>query len=304
MPQKHDKYHYIYKTTNKVTGKFYIGLHSTNNLNDGYMGSGKRLKYSLNKYGCENHVVEILEFSDSRDELCEREKEIITEDLLSLSLCMNLALGGGRGFDYINKRSEIQQKAQLASIISQKELRKDPAWVRKKYENTSKGQLKSYENGRKRLQPLDWTGRKHSEEAKLKMSNSRQGTMMGEKNSQFNTMWIYSEELEINKKINKKDKIPTGWKKGNVQNFNKYFDKIEMKKEAVHKRMLEKEKRINLNKKEAKRLISLFDVGVYMSLRSFALSDHYDKSFKSLSVFFRKYLPGYAARFGRPRKLM
>jgi len=33
---------------------YYIGLYSTSNLDDGYMGSGKRIRYSLNKYGIDN----------------------------------------------------------------------------------------------------------------------------------------------------------------------------------------------------------------------------------------------------------
>ena len=66
MARKEKTYHFIYKTTNLLNGKYYIGMHSTFNLEDGYMGSGKRLKRSLNKYGKENHKVEILEFVDNR----------------------------------------------------------------------------------------------------------------------------------------------------------------------------------------------------------------------------------------------
>jgi len=33
--------HIIYQITNKVNNKIYIGLHSTKDINDGYMGSGK-----------------------------------------------------------------------------------------------------------------------------------------------------------------------------------------------------------------------------------------------------------------------
>ncbi|MFA9263238.1 MAG: hypothetical protein ACEQSB_08035, partial [Undibacterium sp.] len=65
---KQKKYHYIYKTTCKITNKFYVGMHSTDNLEDGYLGSGKILGYSRKKHGDENHVREILEYLPSRVE--------------------------------------------------------------------------------------------------------------------------------------------------------------------------------------------------------------------------------------------
>jgi hypothetical protein len=43
--------HYIiYKTTNNINGKYYIGQHITDNLDDGYIGSGRRLKIARKKY--------------------------------------------------------------------------------------------------------------------------------------------------------------------------------------------------------------------------------------------------------------
>ena len=106
------KYHYIYKITNKLNGKFYIGMHSTDNLDDGYFGSGKIINYSVNKHGIENHRVEILEFLDSREELKKREAEIVNEELLSDPLCMNSKFGGEGGWDHINIGSgEYQAKA-------------------------------------------------------------------------------------------------------------------------------------------------------------------------------------------------
>ena len=44
MPRRSKTYHYIYRTTCLVTGKFYVGMHSTDNLDDGYLGPGKILR--------------------------------------------------------------------------------------------------------------------------------------------------------------------------------------------------------------------------------------------------------------------
>lgn len=94
MPRKEKCLHYIYKTTCIITNKWYIGMHSSDNINDGYLGSGKILKRSLNKHGKDNHKIEILEFCKTRELLFKKEKEIITSDLLKESLCMNLKIGG------------------------------------------------------------------------------------------------------------------------------------------------------------------------------------------------------------------
>jgi len=71
--RKQKKFHYIYKIT-RNDGKYYIGLHSTDNIDDGYFGSGKRLRYSIRKHGKEAHTKEIIEFLPSREEL-KNEKE-------------------------------------------------------------------------------------------------------------------------------------------------------------------------------------------------------------------------------------
>jgi hypothetical protein len=88
------KFHFIYKTTCVTTGKWYIGMHSTDDLEDGYLGSGQRLRRSVVKYGSENHKAEIVEFHLSRSVLTEREKEIVNSDLIKDPMCMNLMIGG------------------------------------------------------------------------------------------------------------------------------------------------------------------------------------------------------------------
>lgn len=88
------KFHVIYKTTCVETGKYYIGMHSTDDINDGYLGSGSILSRSVKKYGREKHVYEILEFLPDRKSLGLREEEIITDELRSDPRCMNIRNGG------------------------------------------------------------------------------------------------------------------------------------------------------------------------------------------------------------------
>lgn len=71
------KYHIIYKTTNLINGKIYVGMHSTDNLNDGYLGSGWILKQAIKKYGKENFKREVLLVLSNRKEAREVEALLV-----------------------------------------------------------------------------------------------------------------------------------------------------------------------------------------------------------------------------------
>ena len=105
------QYHYFYKITNNINGHFYYGVHNTNNLDDGYMGSGKRLHYAYNKYGIENFTKEILKFFESTKEAFEYESKIVNEELINNPNCYNIKLGGYSFTDGLvvvkNKNGEI-----------------------------------------------------------------------------------------------------------------------------------------------------------------------------------------------------
>lgn len=88
------KYHYFYKITNNINNHFYYGVHNTDDLDDGYMGSGKRLHLAYKKYGIENFTKEILKFFDSSNEAFEYESEIVNEELVKNDDCYNIQIGG------------------------------------------------------------------------------------------------------------------------------------------------------------------------------------------------------------------
>lgn len=95
------EYHYFYKITNLLNNHFYYGIHSTDNLEDGYMGSGTRLHYAYKKYGIENFKKEILKFFNTREECSNYEVEMVTEELIRKDECYNIIMGGDT-FNYTN----------------------------------------------------------------------------------------------------------------------------------------------------------------------------------------------------------
>ena len=98
MARKEKKYHYIYKITCLRNERYYIGMHSTDNLEDGYMGGGKRIKNSVKKHGKDAHRKEILEFFENREDLRNREIQLVNEELLNDPMCINLNKGGDGGW--------------------------------------------------------------------------------------------------------------------------------------------------------------------------------------------------------------
>jgi hypothetical protein len=230
MVRKEKKYHFIYKTTNILSGKYYIGMHSTDDLDDGYLGSGTRLRYSINKHGKENFIREILEFCKTREELKNREGEIVNLNEIAKIDCINLKVGGFGGFsseehkikyftegvkngrlktnEFLknkfgdNFQSEIGKNFRI-SLENDKTLKDD--WILK----TKIGFLNAgFSEG-------TFKNKKHSEETKKLMSESSKGNGVGESNSQFGTCWITKDGT--NKKI-KKEGLETyqldGWVKG------------------------------------------------------------------------------------------
>lgn len=210
MARKEKTIHYIYKTICNITGRYYVGMHSTNNLDDGYMGSGKRLRYSIRKHGVDNHTKEIVEYLLTREALIIREIEIVTNELIAEPMCMNLVIGGQGGFISLEG---VKKGGMISGNLHKERLINDIEYLEKHKINASNNLKKLIENGK--VKPFNWSGHSHTEESKLLMSNSSKGMGTGNKNSQYGTCWITKND--INKKI-KKEELETylneEWVKG------------------------------------------------------------------------------------------
>ena len=203
-------YNYFYRILNLTNGKFYYGIHKTNNIDDGYMGSGTYLKRSIKKYGIDNFKKEIICYFSTYKEVLNYESEIVTEELINNENCYNIRLGGLGGFEHISKEIRQNNIRKMLSIL----------WSNDEYMKNHK--IKS-SNRMKRLHSEGkikydtFSNKKHKEETieKMKLTHQLNGDSKGEKNSQYGTCWINKEKE--NKKIKKEELniwLEKGWIKG------------------------------------------------------------------------------------------
>lgn len=215
------KFHYIYKITRVDNGRYYIGMHSTDNLEDGYFGSGKLITASVKKHGREKHTKEILEYCESRESLKAREKELVNHLLLEDKMCMNLTLGGGCGWEIVNLKKQNLYGTNGANFAKTgvnhpgnpklADLLKDRGDYQLWRDRISSGVKKTIaENG------FWWSGRQHTAEAKSKMSDIYAASQhqSGSKNSQYGMIWIHNSSLQQCRKIKENEALPSGWVKG------------------------------------------------------------------------------------------
>lgn len=196
-------YYTIYKVTNKINGKIYIGMHKTNNLDDGYMGSGKYLNFAMNKHGIENFEKEILHVFDNKKDMHKKEVEIVNEEFVAENNTYNLKIGGFGGWDYANENHNNKNNHRKTGNYGFKIRPEYTIEFRKKISNGCKGNT-------------NFKDKQHTKEtiSKMKEIFKKNKHQQGNKNSQYGSMWITNGK--INKKLPKDNLIPQGWKKGRV----------------------------------------------------------------------------------------
>lgn len=177
-------YHFVYKTTNLINGRYYHGKHSTSKLEDGYLGSGFILKSAIEKYGKENFKREILALFESEEAAFEYEKQLVNPaDPMSYNL-----VSGGYGFEVGHQRSDdvVAKAAAATSLANRNRVWADAS--RQKLSKSHSGKTLSEEHKKKignanKDTPLSEEhkkkignanrGKKRSEEARKRLSESR-----------------------------------------------------------------------------------------------------------------------------------
>lgn len=163
--------YYIYRITNLINGKTYIGQHKYKDLNDSYMGSGILLHKAYKKYGIENFKKEILysniQYKETVDDM---ERFAIAKERAVGKAEYNIADGGQSGInEEIKKKISKTKQGHLVS----KE-------TRKKISEANKGKCLSEETRKKisearNMQVAPMKGKHHSEETRKRISESNKG---------------------------------------------------------------------------------------------------------------------------------
>lgn len=120
MQESNEKKHnYFYKTTNLINGKYYYGIHSTNKLNDGYIGSGRVFISAVKKYGKENFKKEIIADYPTRKEASDHEKLVVTPELIELDECYNFKSGGENGIVFSTEHRQKMRNSHIGNKHSE-----------------------------------------------------------------------------------------------------------------------------------------------------------------------------------------
>lgn len=114
--------YYIYRITNLVNGKIYIGRRQTNKepVTDSYMGSGTALHKAFEKYGLHNFKKDVVHICSTFEELCKTEAEIVNDEFIHRKDTYNLVEGGAFGGQTGKSASEDTRKKRSMTMIGRK----------------------------------------------------------------------------------------------------------------------------------------------------------------------------------------
>jgi DNA-binding MarR family transcriptional regulator len=155
-------FHFIYKTYSS-SGLYYYGRHTTDNLNDGYFGSGKWIRSIKDKSNLKRDIVF---FCETQQELLKKEEEYISK-YINDPKCMNFN-EKSVGFSSINNPNKLLKGSK---ILSDRVRGEKNGMYGKKHTEEFKEHLRKMNSGKNG----NFYGKKHTEEAKQKIRQKKIG---------------------------------------------------------------------------------------------------------------------------------
>ena len=262
-------YGYIYKTTNLVNGKIYIGKKESPVFDVNYWGSGKYFKQAFKKYGAQNFSREILEWADTLEDLNRKEQKwIALYHLPDLKIGYNISAGGDGGNTWLtysdsqklernNKRNQTLSHNKTSSkgkiVVNNQEINRlilPEELSRYLNEGWQKGSI--------------YKGRKPSKETLEKLSISHKGKISGTKGK----IRIYNLVTNKVKYINKSDLSfylnQKDWEKGGVKGKKASPETI-YKLKISHKGQKAEKGRISIHKDRKEKHVLPSDYNEYIN---------------------------------------
>lgn len=212
---KEKLHNFVYLSTNKINGKKYVGDHSTNNLGDGYFGSGKYFLRALKEYGKENFEIKILEFFSSKEEAFNAQERYIKEHNTLFPDGYNLDSKGG--FHYQILSENTKNKMKIPKTLEHKKKLKD-AWIERRKRKISK---ETRDKNRK-----SHLGKKQSQECKDKIGKANSSRIWKEESREKLRLKKSGSQLseETKKLIGKKIPCIYCGKEMNAGNLSRYHN--------------------------------------------------------------------------------
>jgi len=211
----------IYKVTNKLNGKIYIGKHQTQDINDGYMGSGKHIRNAIDKHGLENFTKEILFQFDNEADMNAKEAELVNEEFVKEDTNYNLCPGGNGGWGYINSlENSKENKIKGGKAHSSEHMKMLGVKGRNKRNKRLEKDIEFRYYIADVTLGTGFLGMKHTDETKKKIGMKNSKNQYGVKNSQYGKKWIYSDNEKKSMRIDKDSDVPVGWVLGRKMKFD------------------------------------------------------------------------------------
>lgn len=162
----------LYRVTNKLNGRYYIGVHKTDNPNDRYLGSGRLIRKAVKRYGRDSFTKEILFTFNTAEDAYAKEAEIVNKQIIEDSNCYNLINGGSPSIEWMEERKAYYSRT-FKTFLG----KKHTGETKRKISEAGRGRIQSLETRQKRSNTLKalnktsyWKGKSQPQEANAKRS--------------------------------------------------------------------------------------------------------------------------------------